>query len=320
MRKKDLLFIGFSLAAFLALMLHADAGLQGARDGLAICWQTILPSLLPYFVLAGLLTRLGVPALLAKRLTPLMSRLFRVSGAGAAAFVLGISGGYPLGAAAVAELYRTGEADVATCTRLLSFCNNSGPAFILGAVGTGIFGDIRLGLILYGVHVLSALLTGLVLARRGGPIPHSVPPRLQIIPFSQALTASVSAALFSLVRVCGFVVFFSVVTCVLRALGPVQTAPLLLHRLLGLEIQWLRALLAGLLELGSGIAALAGMPASPANLALAAFILGWGGLSVQCQTLAVISDTPIKTALHWAGRLLVGGFSAIIIYVTFMLI
>ncbi len=321
MAKKNLFFIGLACTAFLALLLHADAGLQGAREGLAICWQTILPSLLPYFILAGLLTRLGIPALLSRWLTPLMSRLFRVSGAGAGAFILGISGGYPLGAAAVAELYRTGEADAAVCARLLAFCNNSGPAFILGAVGVGVFGDIRLGLLLYLIHVFSALLTGLLLARRGGPYaPGPLPPRVQVIPFSQALTASVSAALSALVRICGFVVFFSVVTRVLWALGPIQAIPLALHQVLGLELQWLRALLAGVLELGGGIAGLAGLPASPVNLALASFILGWGGLSVQCQTLAVLADTPIKTALHWAGRFLIGGLSAAITYVVVTLL
>ena len=39
--------------------------------------------------------------------------------------------------------------------RLLGFCNNSGPAFIVGAVGAGIFGSPSVGLALYGIHILS---------------------------------------------------------------------------------------------------------------------------------------------------------------------
>ena len=50
--------------------------------------------------------------------------------------------------------------------RLLGFCNNSGPAFIVGAVGAGIFGSPSVGLALYGIHILAAVLTGLLLRRR----------------------------------------------------------------------------------------------------------------------------------------------------------
>lgn len=320
MAKKNLFFIGLTCMTFFVLLLHADVGLQGARAGLTTCWQTILPSLLPYFILTGLLTRLGIPALLTRWLTPMMSRLFRVSGAGAGAFILGVSGGYPLGAVAVAELYRAGEVDESDGARLLAFCNNSGPAFILGAVGVGIFGDIRIGILLYLIHVFSALLTGLLLAKgRGTYTPRQIPPRIQMIPFSKALTDAVSAALVALVRICGFVVFFSVVTRILWTLDLIQVGSLILHQFLGVEIQWLCALLAGILELGGGIATLSGMPVSPLNLALAAFILGWGGISVQCQTMAVVAGTPIKTALHWTGRILNGGFSAAITYVVFTL-
>lgn len=302
-------------AAFLTLLLHADAGLAGAKSGVTVCLQTIFPALFPYFVLAGLLSRLGVPALLARRLTPLMSRLFRVSGAGATAFVLGLSGGYPLGAATIAALYRQGDITPAEGRRLLCFCNNSGPAFILGAVGTGLFGSTALGLLLYASHAAAAVLSGLLLARRGGAAPcikRTAP--AGALPFSRALPEAVSGAVLALGKICGFTVFFSVVRDVLFTLPLFRMLPLYLHQLCGLELQQLRALLTGFLELGSGVASLSGVPATAANAALAAFLLGWGGLSVHCQTAAVLSGTQIKTALHTAGRLLSGGISAGIVF------
>lgn len=48
--------------------------------------------------------------------------------------------------------------------RLLGFCNNSGPAFILGAAGTGVFGGARFGLLLYAAHILAALTAGVLLS------------------------------------------------------------------------------------------------------------------------------------------------------------
>ena len=48
-----------------------------------------------------------------------------------------------------------------------------------------------------------------------------------------------------------------------------------------------------------------GLSVSPINLALAALILSWGGLSVHFQSFAMISGTDIKTARYMIGRFLV---------------
>ena len=42
--------------------------------------------------------------------------------------------------------------------------------------------------------------------------------------------------------------------------------------------------------------------------------MGWGGLSVQFQTLALIADTQIKSAPHTAGRLLSAVFGSVLAY------
>ena len=47
-----------------------------------------------------------------------------------------------------------------------------------------------------------------------------------------------------------------------------------------------------------------GLAISPINLALAAFILSWGGLSVHFQTFSMIAGTDIKTARYMIGRVL----------------
>ena len=50
---------------------------------------------------------------------------------------------------------------------------------------------------------------------------------------------------------------------------------------------------------------MSGLSTSPINLALAAFILGWGGISVHFQTLSVIGGTDIKTARYIIGRFVI---------------
>ena len=74
------------------------------------------------------------------------------------------------------------------------------------------------------------------------------------------------------------------------------------------------AFLIGFWEIGGGIGALRGLPPTPLNLAIASAMVGWGGVSVQFQTLALLSDSKLKGALHLAGRLVSGIFSSLLAY------
>ncbi len=54
-----------------------------------------------------------------------------------------------MGAKSVIALYENGTCSKVEAERLLSFCTNSGPAFIFGIVGAGVFSGGRIGLLLY---------------------------------------------------------------------------------------------------------------------------------------------------------------------------
>lgn len=283
------------LALFGALVAFSSEAAEGTRQGLALCAGTLVPSLFPFFVLSRLLSAMGLTDLLSRWAGPLMQRLFRVSGAGAEAFVIGLSGGYPLGAVTVAALRRDGHIEKDEAERLLAFCNNSGPAFILGGAGA-VFQSMKAGVFLYLAHVLSAFCTGLLFRGRAQP-----PTKKGASPapqrFSQAFPAAVAGALSATLSVCSFVCFFS---SILALTGGFSFLPEL----------W-RIPVTGFFELGSGVASLRGFAPEPPFMAMAGFMLGWGGLSVHFQTLGAVADTDIKCARHLWGRALCGGISAV---------
>ena len=301
---KKIFALAASLGAFVVLFFAAPQVLDSCRYGLRLCAELIIPSLFPFFILSGLLSRLGLPSLLGRVLAPAAARLFRVSGTGATAFFIGLTGGYPLGAAYIADLLQEGSISTPEAEKLLAFCNNSGPAFLLGAVGVGVFGSSCLGLVLYAVHALSALLTGILLRNRGAFAPGQAVSSIPVQPFAPAFSETVKQAVLSLLNVCGFVVCFTAFAGLLDANGLLSLLAGRLSLLLGRELSWCRALLTGFWELGGGIGAMRGLHPSPLNLALASLLVSWGGVSVHFQTLALLSDTDIKGALHTAGRLL----------------
>ena len=301
-----------ALCAMAAMIGASSQVISSCRCGLQLCVELILPSLFPFFVVSILLSRLGFPAMLGRLLAPAAAKLFRISGEGASAFLIGLTGGYPLGAAYIADMEKSGAVSTEEAERLLAFCNNSGPAFIIGAVGLGVFGSAKAGLTLYLIHICAAVGTGLLLRRSGsaeGKGPCEAP---LVLPLSQALPEAIQQAVISVLSVCGFVVCFTVFTGLLDTNGFFSALTGQLSAATGAELHWCRALLCGLLELGSGAGAMRGLPLSARNLALAAGLLSWGGLSVHCQTLSVLSESKIKCALHFAGRLISACIAAVL--------
>ena len=146
----------------------ADAGAvrDSVAEALALCARSVVPSLFPFLVASSALLALGFGELAAPWLAGLMEPLFRVPGAGSAALVLGLVGGYPIGAKTAADLYRENLVSREEAERLLAFCNNSNPVFLISVLGVGVFGSVRAGVWLWLIHVLSALLTGLVFPGR----------------------------------------------------------------------------------------------------------------------------------------------------------
>ena len=262
-------FFGYAAGAALFLLFlfsSADAR-QGAVDGLRLWGTLLVPSLLPYFAAAGLLTRLGAVDAIARRLAPAAARLFGVSGAGAAVFLLGLSGGYPLGAASIGALYRDGLLRKDEAEHLLAFCDNSGPAFAVGALGVGVFGSAGWGLLLWGIHAISAAAVGILFRRktRGGEAPIK-PPR-KTPDFGAALGGAVTAAGQTILQIGAYVIFFSALIASLGALGFPDTLAGELALCTGGPLSFFRALFTGALELSSGVGAMAGLPLTPGSWA-----------------------------------------------------
>ena len=154
------------------------------------------------------------------------------------------------------------------------------------------FSSSRAGAALYLIHVAAALCDGLLISRALPPAPHGTYPHksAKAQHLSTAFPTAVQNALTGCLNVSAFVVFFTVL------------ARLLLHFLPEAFASSLPcALLLGFLELTSGVLAL---PCSRAGFLSCAALLGWGGLSVHCQTLSVLAATPLSARYYLRGKAL----------------
>lgn len=303
-------------AVTLGLVIFPSEMVAAAQSGVDMAWRVIVPSLFPFFVVSNMAVRMGLADRLGAALAPVMRPVFNVSGPCAAALVLGFIGGYPVGAKTVIALYENGSCTKREAERMLAFSNNSGPAFILGVVGAGIFSSGRVGLLLYLAHFAASLMIGLLFRFWGGREEGSdaPPERAAREGYASAFIASVSSGFTSCLGICGFVVFFTVLIRLLFLSGLMNHAAALLARLLasaGITEWRAERLLTGVIELTSGVWSLRDASRElPASMAMAAFMLGWAGISVHCQVLSFLSGTGISPKTYFIGKLLHGVLSA----------
>ena len=312
------LFLGLALlCATLSLMLYPQDSMSAAREGLKLCYNVIIPSLFPFFVLSALVVDLGLAGYIGRALEGLMRPLFNVPGACASAFVLGFVGGYPVGARTALSLYQKGMCTKTEAERLLSFCNNSGPAFILGVVGAGVFASSRVGVLLSLAHAAASICVGLFFRfyRRGKKGREArVSPKFEAERFTTAFTGAVKNSFLSTLNICAFVVFFTVVIRLLFLSGALPALARLLGVLLsplGFTQEWAERLLTGAIELSSGVWTLSGAGGMAGRMSMAAFMLGWAGLSVHCQVLSFLGGSGLSVRTYIAGKFLHGGLAAL---------
>lgn len=307
----------FSMIA--ALIIFPKDSVEAARTGLELCGNVIIPSLFPFFVLSSLTVQTGLTAYAGKLMEPIMRPLFNVNGECSAALVLGFIGGYPIGAKTVISLYNSKRCSKSEAERLLAFCNNSGPAFILGAVGAGVFSSGKVGLLLYFAHAAASVCVGL-LFRGWGKNAHS-PIKIETsengsnLPLYAAFVESVKTSCTSVFNICGFVIFFTVLIKILELTGIMPGIASIIGTVLapfGFDKLWAERLITGLLEISSGVWSLKEVTCHfQGSLTMAAFMLGWAGLSVHCQVLSFIVGSGLRVGTYIFGKFLHGIIAAV---------
>jgi len=288
--------------SIIALLLYTSEVTQASKNGLTMCLSVVIPTLFPFMVFTSMFIKTGGAGFIGDTVSPILGRLFGVGRQGVSAFVLGLLGGYPMGARAIAELYDEGGINREEAEHLLGFCSNSGPAFIFGACGAGVFNSVRVGIVLFASHVISAALVG-VIFRRFSPCGDTVSVKKTHVykPLTLAFVESVRDAIQGVINICGFVIIFQVLSAIVRSSGLILTGDF-------------GTLTEGFLELTAGIYRL-NVSNYIIAMTMASFLIGWGGLCVHCQALSYTVPRGLRTHKYFIGKMLHGIISAAVTYI-----
>lgn len=279
----------------MALILDSETALSGAAEGIELCVKTVIPALFPFFVLSVLLTG----TVMGTELTVLrpVGKLCGIPKGAEAILLTGLLGGYPVGAQCVSYAYKSNQLSKEDAQRMLGFCSNAGPAFLFGMSGL-LFENKSVPILLWLIHVISAIITGILLPGRSANT--SLSPIQRRITVGQALHKS----LIITATVCGWVVIFRIILSFAK------------RWFLWLFPYTVQVLLTGILELTNGYLLLSAVENESLRFILASVFLGFGGLCVTLQTASVTSEAGLDLGYYFPGKLIQTVLSALLSTIT----
>ena len=256
----------------LALIFDSNLALKGARSGMELCIQTVIPSLFPFFVMSMLLTK----SLSEHAASPVkvLTRFLGIPEAAASVWIPAVLGGYPVGAKCVSDFYQRHQISRGDAQRLLAFCSNAGPSFLFGMVSC-FFPERKMIWQLWMIHIFSAVLTAMAI------------PAINKDQYAQKSeaepreTSIIWSAAKAMGLVCCWVILFRTMIAFLDAW------------FLWIFPPWLQVLFIGMLELTNGCCQLMIVTNVELRFVLCACMLSFGGICVLFQTASVTRGLPL---------------------------
>lgn len=302
MQKRKIIWSGVLWAVCVAalgvgLLVDSAAVGQGIRDGLAVCGNVLIPSLFPFMALAGFVSRTGYADILALPLSPVTTKLYKLPAECGAVVLLSLVGGFPVGARMTANLLEQKRISRETAQRMLCFCVNSGPSFLISAVGAGMLMSKRAGVILLVTQTLSTLIVGTVVSRNA-EIPAPADGGTRKPGGAGAFVEAVSGASSSMLIMCAFAVLFSGLLALLQSSGLLPW----LADALALPAAVVTAAAGGLFEVTAGCLAGARV-GGIGGFALISASVSFCGLSVICQVMSCFQGQQMRFGQFFRCRL-----------------
>lgn len=261
--------------------------MQATTKGLHIWLINVMPALFPFFILTRIITALNqtsIPAL--DRFT---NKCFNTQNSGLVYF-LSLLSGYPVGAKIISDYYAVGTIDKSTATKMFSFCSTSGPMFIVGTVGIGVFKDAKIGYILLFGHILGSFLNGLLY--RGKPTTNT---QFKSAINKTTLNDIMYDSIISILLVGGYIIFASVIIEMLQLTNILPIIAKFICKIPCFDYEVVYSVICGSIEITNGLILLGN---SSANLLLkvifSSMLIAFSGTCIILQSLAFLNKTQIK--------------------------
>lgn len=294
--KKSLPYLAL-LCLFFYLLSFPSKALISSKSGLALWFQVLLPTLLPFLILSNILIQANLIPKMTKWIHPLFRRLLGISSSGTYALLAGFLCGYPVGAKILAQLKSNGQIPDPEAKYLLSFCNNASPAFLITFLASEQMKRPDLAvftlLLVYGGPLLYGLLKNPSFRRKMHPEKTGLfvvkkAPTVQIN--FGLIDACIMDAVITITKLGAYIILFSILA------GMIHDLPLL--------SDGMKAVCIGLTEITNGIAYISETYPLAKGFPLLIALTTFGGLSSLAQTESVTNEAHFSMRAYLSAKIL----------------
>lgn len=286
-KKNSVYFTCGMVLLIILIVLEPQICRNAAYKGLLLCGRVIIPSLFPFTMCVLFIIKSGVLEEMSY-----FTRFVRLNFYEIGIILLSAVGGYPIGAKLLNEAVKEKHISPERAARMLNFCVNAGPAFIVGAVGEGLLQSRELGYCLLLAHILASAIMGIFICFTIKKAQINIKSKTQRLGFADNFVLSAAEASSSVMSICGSVILFSFINGYISHFA--QKLTFLKH-------------VALLTEVTSAVA-------QTDNLFIIAFLLGFSGFSIWFQVLSLVSEFKINIWEFCLFRVLHGVISIALLF------
>lgn len=257
--KKTAYFLSVALIMIFSVLIlkNPTPCFNACAYGITVCGRVLIPSLYPFTFCVLFILNSKILSF-KNRKFKVLQKLFGLDSYAFSVFLFSLTGGYPLGA----KLINDSEIQEKSAKAMLNYCVNAGPAFIIVSVGKGIFGQTRIGVLLFVSHIIPSFIIALLSRKRITAAETQNNPPIGIV---DNFVSSAASAASALINICSYVLLFSVITAYFKVYK--STFKLLKP-------------LSYILEITNAVN-------STNNVILISALLGFGGICVWCQVFSL---------------------------------
>ncbi len=296
------------LILFFSMLSFPQTVFTGASYGLVLWFRHVLPTLLPYMILINVL--ICTPALhwICRITSTFLCPLLGTSYYGTFAVLTGFLCGYPMGAKTTSDLLNVNKISRSEASYLLSFCNNTSPAFILSYVVAQNMKERNLCIPFFLILTFTPLMLSFIF-RLFYRLPESSRSFPQVTPGSFSnpsesisdsfLDRCILNAFESVTKVGGYMMMFSVLIQLLASVLPNTIFSLLLY---------------SSLEISTGIRLLFSSALyTTEKIILCTFLTSFGGWCCIAQTYSMISSSQLPILPYITAKLVTALVTSLLI-------
>lgn len=291
---KNLLITSICTVFILNIVFNPKVCLISALEGGKLFISSVFVSIFPFLVLINIMLSYDGVNIYSKLFGSMLCKPFKLPKNCSVVLIISILCGYPLGAKYASDLYENKQIDFKTCERLISIASNPSPIFVLGAVGTSMLNSPSIGFLLLLSCYLSCIIMGFIIPSKNSlyatykdkEINYSLVHNTSTL--GDILKSSVDNAFKTSFSIGGFIVFFSVLTAIIKNNILFDIVFQRLSLIFNVEKTVFQSFFLGMLEMTNGCSLTSSLNINNMyKTIIISFLLGFSGLSIISQTCSI---------------------------------